>query len=166
MDLDEVQLINVLQRNLSIQNGIPIPPQVNHNMLAARANKPDYTWVVNEVASSQIRLPLTLTAQGILLQRGTLQQIDPVTGVAQEVRDPVQLDGAQMAARSMATAQTRVSEIFRTLTRDEQPTMAGQPAHAVRRDIRTFTLYVHYYLARQTIYNPAALNWQISRANT
>ena len=147
MELDEVQLINVLQVMLHHQQALPVPPQVTNYSLALRANKPDAAWVVNAVAANEIRLPIGLVGQGISLQNGRLQQIDPVTGVTQELRDPINPRHAQMVTRQQATARTRVDEIFRTLTKDEQPVTAGQAAHAVLQDICTFTLYVHYYLA-------------------
>ena len=170
--MEEVQLINILNYNLANQFPPPgggpvvVPPFVSLASLVLRANKPDHDWVVGEVAQSQMRLPgAGLNTAGISLQRGTFQGVNPVTGVAAAPRDPVTVNAANAAARVTATATTRVGEIFTTLTRDEQPVAVGTPATAVTNDMRTFTLYVHYYLARMTV-SGSYQNWRISRENT
>lgn len=164
--MNEVELINTVRDNLAAVfpgNGAA-PPPVTANSLAA--SKPDRNWLIGQVAGN-LRVPAGLTGYNLRLQTGELQQIDPVTlrpnVAAQRPTIPIRMTAAAATARANTTARERVDEMFKSLTRAEQPTAIGTPPYANLNDIRTFTMYVHYYLADMGTHTQ---DWEISRRHT
>lgn len=164
--MDEVTLINVLRDNLALQfpgNG-PAPPHVTAQSLAA--TKPDRAWLIARVAQD-LRGGAGLTGHNLRLQTGALQQVDPVTNrhnpAAQRPTNPIAMNAAATATRANVTARERVDETFKTLTRDERPTVVGAPPYVVPIDIRTFTMYVPFYLASMGTHTN---DWELSRRYT